>query len=147
MNESDLRDILNDMSSSKPPGNDNIRLRGLRCNFEKLKSILLKIPNEIFGTGIIPKGLNIAKIRPLYKNGDKDFSNYRLLSILPVIAHIMETFILNTMTSFCDKFSLINPSQYGVLARQILPCYLKIFLTILMGHLKIINLHPHCFYI
>lgn len=86
-------------------------LRDLRRYFEELKFILLKLFNEIFITKVIPKRLKIAKLWPLYKNGDnKGFSNYRPILILHVTAHIMENFILNTVMSFGDKFSLINPS-------------------------------------
>lgn len=33
--------------------------------------------------------------------------------MLPAISQIMEKFVLQVMTSFCDKFSLISNCQYG----------------------------------
>lgn len=32
---------------------------------------------------------------------------------MPVISHVMEKYIANIMNSFCNKFDLINKSQYG----------------------------------
>lgn len=114
MTEADLRCITNTMSIKKPAGIDQIRLRDIVHNFDKLKIVLLAVLNGIFKTGVIPTGLKSAIVRPLFKGGNKkDVGNYRPLSIMPVISHIMEKHIANTINSFCDKFDLINKAQYG----------------------------------
>lgn len=114
MTEQDLSEILNSMSVKKPPGNDQIRLRDLTANFGHIKNVLLTILNGIFETGEIPPRLKSSIVRPLFKGGNKkDLNNYRPISILPAIAHIMEKFMAKIITSFCDKFSLLSKSQYG----------------------------------
>lgn len=114
MTEDDLVKIIKNMAPGKSPGADRIRLRDISANFEHLKHVLLKIINSCLSTGQIPNGLKIAVVRPIYKKGSrKVISNYRPISILPVISLILEKFVFNIMTSFCEKYSLLYPSQYG----------------------------------
>lgn len=114
MSELDLRDIIKTMSAHKPSGNDNIRLRDITVNFEKVAKVLLTIMNGILVTGQIPKGLKVSVVRPVYKKGSKkDLKNYRPIAISSILSHIMEKFILKHMNSFCEKHSLINSCQYG----------------------------------
>lgn len=70
--------------------------------------------NSSFSEGKIPNGLKIAVVRPVFKKGSrKEMLNYRPISILPVLSLIMEKFVFWSMTSFCDRHSLLCPTQYG----------------------------------
>lgn len=114
MTEYDLEKILSSMSLFKPAGHDLIRVRDFYCNFYKLKGVLLSILNGIFESGNIPDGMKLSIIRPVHKKGSKkELTNYRPISILPAMTHIMEKYLAKVMTSFCDKFSLILSTQYG----------------------------------
>lgn len=114
MLETDLLDIINTMSTSKPVGYDRIRLRDISTHFPILRDVLLRIMNGIFLTGQIPPGLKVSIVRPIYKGGNKrDVGNYRPISILSALSYIMEKFLLKSMNSFCEKFSLLSDTQYG----------------------------------
>lgn len=109
-----LEEIISSMSISKPAGADEIRLRDIRYNVYGVKPVLLHILNGILTTGKIPQGLKTAVIRPIYKQGVRNkVENYRPVSILPVISHILEKYLLKVMSSFSDKFEILNDSQYG----------------------------------
>lgn len=114
MSESDLKDILEKMSTTKPAGYDQIRIRDIRLNYDSLKKVLLAILNGIFDTGTIPNEMKVSIIRPIHKKGNKkEVTNYRPIALLSAISQIMEKFVFKHMTSFCEKFSLINNCQYG----------------------------------
>lgn len=100
--------------SQKSPGYDGVRMRDLIVHFDRLKTILLYIINETFTTGHIHRHMKISLIRPLHKKGSKrGFNNYRPIAILSAIACIMEKIVHACMMSFCDKYHLLNPAQYG----------------------------------
>ena len=52
---------------------------------------LAKIINVSFTTGFVPNMLKIAKVCPIYKNGDKiNINNYRPISVLPSFSKIYD---------------------------------------------------------
>ena len=61
----------------------------------------------------------MAKILPIYKKDDESlFSNYRPISILPVISKVIEKVIYNQIYSFFSQHKLFNESQYGFRAEH-----------------------------
>ena len=55
-----------------------------------IKSLKL-ITNHILATGIFPDKLKIAKVMPIFKNGDNtQFDNYKPISLLPVVSKVIE---------------------------------------------------------
>ena len=72
--------------------------------------------NLSFQSGIFPEILKIARITPVFKNGDKlDEYNYRPISSLLFLSKLFERCLYNRLTSFFEKFSLLYNSQYGFL--------------------------------
>ena len=51
---------------------------------------LTLIINQMLDSGIIPSGLKISKILPIFKKGDvNSLNNYRPISLLPAISKIL----------------------------------------------------------
>ena len=51
---------------------------------------------------------------PIYKAGDsQQFSNYRPVSILPIISKIFEKVIYKRLISYIDKNNILTPYQFG----------------------------------
>ena len=83
-----------------------------------LKTILAGPLTEIFNdcltSGIYPNCLKIAKIVPIFKEGDiDDPSDYRPISLLPVLGKIFERIIFKRAQSYVDKFNIIRNTQFG----------------------------------
>lgn len=72
------------------------------------------ICNLSFQTGCVPNKMKIAKVIPIYKNGNKqNFTNYRPISLLPQFSKILEKLFNSRLEKFIEKHKIINESQYG----------------------------------
>ena len=83
-------------------------------NADILCSIFSDLVNTCFLTGSFPNSLKKAEVLPLYKKGDSTtLSNYRPISILPIISKIIEKCMKSRLTAFIDKYSIVNAGQFG----------------------------------
>jgi hypothetical protein len=64
--------------------------------------------------GVFPDLLKVAKIRPFYKNGNKqETNNYRPISVLSIFSTILQRIVYNTLFSFTTKFKILTANQYS----------------------------------
>ena len=72
------------------------------------------IINQSLKSGIFPNKLKIAKVTPIYKEGDKKIiTNYRPISVLPVVSKVFETVIHEQLSGYFSFNNLISGKQYG----------------------------------
>ena len=88
------------------------------CLVKKIIPYIVKplahICNTSLMNGIFPDRMKIARVIPLFKNGDvKEFSNYRPVSILPQFSNILEKVFHNRLMSFINDKQILNNSQFG----------------------------------
>lgn len=68
----------------------------------------------MFETGIFPDSLKIARICPIHKGGaEGDISNYRPISVLPVLSKVFEGAINIRLEKFFAKYGVISDMQFG----------------------------------
>ncbi|XP_039764078.1 uncharacterized protein LOC120636599 [Pararge aegeria] len=86
--------IINKLDSNTSSGIDNINTRVIKSVKGCISDELTRCINTCFRTGTFPTTLKIAKVTPIYKSGPKsDPSNYRPISVLPVLSKIFEKFL------------------------------------------------------
>ena len=62
--------------------------------------------------GLVPDMAKLAKIIPIYKAKDKkNISNYRPISLLPVISKILEKVVHKNLYTFLEKNKVLYPSM------------------------------------
>ena len=72
--------------------------------------------NTSIETSIFTDSLKIARVTPIYKNGDKaDKSNYRPISVLPVISRLFEKLVLNQVYQHMEDNGLFSCGQSAYL--------------------------------
>ena len=72
------------------------------------------ICNQSFLSGTFPNKMKLAKVLPLYKNGNHNvFINYRPVSLLPQFSKILEKLFSGKLDVFIEKENILNESQYG----------------------------------
>jgi hypothetical protein len=101
------------------PPKTSCGIDGMSMRFIKeIKNCILRplcsIINQSLNTGIFPNKLKVAKIVPVYKNGDNTYiENYRPISVLPVLSKIFEKVMLIQLNVHFNSLNLLFSSQYG----------------------------------
>ena len=112
--EGEVISIMRSLQSDKGSGSDGIRPKDLKNNATAMAPMVTRLINLWFENGKMPEPLKNSIIRPIYKSGCKsDSCNYRPISILPAIEKIMEEVLLRRLTSYLQKYNVIDKRQYG----------------------------------
>ena len=109
-----IEKIIDRIKTDVATGMDNIPSKIIKNTKTILSPYLTKIINISFETKKFPDILKNAIIKPIFKKDDKnDISNYRPISILPVISKIFERATLDQLIQYFEKYDLINCFQHA----------------------------------
>lgn len=76
--------------------------------------VLAFLFNRSIVKGVFPNSLKLAKIIPLFKKGDASIaSNYRPISLLPVVSKLFEKLMKKRMLKFMNKNQFFSDGQFG----------------------------------
>ena len=102
------------ISLNKAPGLDKIPIKLIKLAGDTIYDSLLHIFNLVLDTGVFPDDLKLAKITPIYKEGDKaECGNYRPISVVPTVAKILEKIIYDQLSSYINDNDIICKQQSG----------------------------------
>ena len=115
----DIRDAFTKVKTTKSFGVDNISsyiVNSLTFQF-----------NTSFETSQFPDSWKVARITPIFKDGDRtDKSNYRPISVFPVISKLFEKLVFNQQYQYMKENGIFTSSQSGFLRlHSTLTCLLK----------------------
>ena len=111
--KADIINLVNNTKSKKSKDHDDIDMCLVKTLIPYLVIPLEHIFNISLQAGVFPDGMKIARVIPLFKNGNiNDFTNYRPISLLSQFSKILEKIFHNRMMSFIEKNNLYE-SQYG----------------------------------
>ena len=95
-------------------GPDNTSAKHIELSVVAIVPTFTKLMNRCIPEGYFPSCLKIARVMPLYKDGDANvFENYRPISLLHPLAKSFERVLYNRMVPYIKKFNLLNPNQFG----------------------------------
>ena len=111
---SEILDATKLLQDKKTPDHN-----GISSNF--LKKIIFNIATPLhhifrlsFEKGIVPTQLKLAKVIPIFKNGDPcNMDNYRPISLLSCISKILEKIVALRLTSFLTECNILSNWQFG----------------------------------
>lgn len=110
--EKELTDVVTSLNSNKSAGPDHISPLIVKSSIISIAKPLTDIFNKSYTTGIVPDSLKIARVVPIFKDGDpKLYSNYRPISILTCFSKILERLTYNRLYSYFKFF--FNNAQFG----------------------------------
>ena len=106
---------LTKLCKSKATGLDSISARLLRETPDLIADSLCQIFNKSVVTGIFPDEWKNSRITPVFKNAGKrtDPSNYRPISIIPVVAKVFERIIYDQLYKYLAVNNLLSSHQSG----------------------------------
>lgn len=107
------------LKRNKASGFDDITSNIVHSVYEEIKLPFKHICNVSVMTGVFPDHLKIARVIPVFKNGDESLlSNYRPISILPCFSKILERIIYNRLFDFLTENNILYSSQFGFQKRH-----------------------------
>ena len=102
------------MKTSRSRVHDGISSELLKLITGDISKCITLIINQSWHSGIFPDKLKIAKVTPIHKKGDiKLITNFRPISVLPVISKIFKTVISDQLSHYLESNNLLCPQQYG----------------------------------
>ena len=123
----DIRDAFAKVKTTKSFGVDNISSYFLKLALPYIENSLAFLFNTSIETSQFPDSWKVARITPIFKEGDKtEKSNYRPISVLPVISKLFEKLVFNQLYHYMKENSLFTSDQSGFLRlHSTLTCLLK----------------------
>ena len=112
----DGTEVSNIISSLKEAssGYDDVTSKIVKVSYEDYIQPLTHVINLSLVNGIVPQELKIAKVIPLFKNGDATIvNNYRPVSVLPLFSKILEKIMYKRLLSFINKHKILHDYQFG----------------------------------
>ena len=112
---------------SKSFGIDGISSYFLKIGMPVLAPVLSTIFNRSISEGIFPNNWKVARVAPIYKEGPtENRSNYRPVSVLPVVSRLFEKTIFDQLYAYFDDNKLFYSHQSGFRTlHSVLTCLLK----------------------
>ena len=112
--EEELKRAFFSLKPNKTPGYDDINVNVVKKMYKELKTPLMRIFNLSLSTGIFPDKLKIAKVSPIFKNGEKDLlTNYQPISVLPCFSKILERIMYDRLYSYLTENKILFKKQFG----------------------------------
>ena len=115
-------DILNICKLLKPKissGADFISNKLLQQIAPIIITPLHYLINLSLESGYVPRELKLAKIIPVYKDGDKhEFTNYRPISLLSSFSKLLEKIVSRQIIGFLNAHNVLYKHQYGFRANH-----------------------------
>ena len=113
-----LRRTVFSMRNTSARG-DELRTRVSKASFDAIGDILLHIINTYLSNSDIPDPWRHSIVHPIYKSGDpSDPSNFRPISIVPVLAKIVEHVVQRQPYYYLSSKHLLSPIQHGFRPRH-----------------------------
>jgi len=112
--EIEMERVIESLKNSSSAGFDEIHMSLVKECLGYFIKPLVHIYNVSFQTGIFPDMMKLAKIKPLFKKGDRrNIQNYRPIFILSAFSKILEKLMYNRLLSFLKKHDTLTNVQHG----------------------------------
>ena len=109
-----LDEVVKNLKSKTSAGWDGISMKLVKMILPSISHVLCHLFNLSFQSGYVPYQMKISKVIPIFKKGDeKDFNNYRPISLLSSFSKILEKLVARQMYKYLDKYQILYDNQFG----------------------------------
>ena len=106
--------VFGKFKSSMGSGLDGIANFFLKAGLPILAEFLCDIFNLSLATGVFLDCWKVARVAPIFKNGEQtDRSNYRPISVLPVLSRVFEKLVYNQLYEYLEENKHLFLHQSG----------------------------------
>ena len=114
MSAHEVRQAMNQMKITKSVSTDKISSYFLKLAVPYVSKSIAQLLNISTRNSIFPESRKTARVTPIFKEGDKgEPSNYRPISVLPVLTRLFEKLILNQLYKYLNDNNLSSQEQSG----------------------------------
>ena len=114
VSENDVTKVMKKMKTSHGSGCDGIASFFIKMALPLISGSLCDLFNMSLFSGKFPEDWKIARVALVYKSGARDdCSNYRPISVLPVVSRAFEKLVYNQLYDYLDSNRLIYKHQSG----------------------------------
>ena len=108
----EINEIISALNINKAHGPDDISVNMVKLCGQHLCVPLKIIFDNILQTGIFPDQWKKANVTPVHKKNDKQLiTNYRPISLLPILAKVYERIIFKNVYNYLISNNLITKNQ------------------------------------
>ena len=112
--EESVSQIINNLPNKNSYSCDGISSKLLKLIEPDIVKPLTLLINQVLNTGQFPDKLKVAKVISIFKkNYPTLFTNYRPISLLPVISKVLEIIMNNQLLMYFTNTKLLSDNQYG----------------------------------
>ena len=109
-----LRAVVFSMRGTSACGLDGLSIKVVKLCYDVIGPLLQHIINSCLSRNDFPRSWKHSLVRPIFKSGDPTMpSNYRPISLLPVIAKITERIVQRQLYHYLSSNCLLSDSQHG----------------------------------
>lgn len=114
VNPDEIYEIIMKLNVKKSGDIYGITPKLIKIIAEPLAPILSLIFNKSFELGKFPQNMKTSKVIPIHKNDSKMLtSNYRPISLLPILSKIFEKIMYSRIMDFVKTQKILYPRQFG----------------------------------
>ena len=115
----EIQNEISSLKSGKVTGPFSIPISIMKILKDEISKPLEILFNLSFSLGIVPNGLKLANVIPVYKKGAfTSLSNYRPISLLSVFNKLLEKLICKRLLNVLDKNDVFCDKQFGFRAKH-----------------------------
>ena len=104
--------MLQHLDTQKSAGPDGISAGFLKKVATEIAEPLTCLYNFSLQSGSIPRDWKQSNVTAVYKHGPcEDPSNYRPISVVPVVAKVLERLVASQLNGYCEDNQLLSPYQ------------------------------------
>ena len=126
VSENTILNIFSNVNVSKAASLDNLSGRFLNDVVKVLAKPITDLCNLSITSGKFPDSFKITNVKPVYKKGSlPEASNYRPISLLPLISKVIEKVIHDQTSAFLNSRNLLYNYQSGCCKNHSTDCCLS----------------------
>ena len=105
---------LTGMKNGRAPDEHEVRVELIKYAGPRFKRLVLEWINEVIQEGNVPEDIKGSVVKLIYKRNDNlEPSNYRPISISPILLKLMTKIMNIRVTEILERESILSEAQYG----------------------------------